>query len=476
MRIYKTTIRKKIFFSHISIIAISLLLTFAAFNLCLDFSIRKQTRGQLLEAARTIEQSMIESLKGLNINQNYDKSNKVIRNLLKNSRNLKQNKLFLDINYMIIGENQALIYPEKNDKEEYTLVKNNLLPLVKEKILLKSRNIKKTGYYFNIDKKKYGALIYPLKLLNNKDGYLIVYTNLINSKGFIEVINIILLVILIITAFISVLISNNISLKISQPISLLSDYARKIGERQYDAEFIEYDRNDEIGHLAETMHSMVRKLFTYDSTMKTFIQNASHEMRTPLMSIQGYAEGIKYGVVEEQDKAISIIIEESKRLSDLVEDLLFLSKIEALNEQFNLEEVDIVYIIQSSIERVSGISIKNKKTIKFSSDYSTFILQGDEEKLTRAVINILANCLRYSEESIEVSLEKEDSKVIIIIEDDGPGFDEEEIGSIFDRFFKGKGGNYGLGLTITKSIIEKHGGSVVAENNIKGGARFKIVL
>ena len=272
------------------------------------------------------------------------------------------------------------------------------------------------------------------------------------------------------------LISNNVAKKISKPILFLSNYAKKIGEREYQAELIKYDSNDEIGKLAETMRDMTEKLYAYDNTMKAFMQNASHELRTPLMSIQGYAEGIKHGVVDEKDKAVDIIIEESKRLSDLVEELLYLSKIEAMQDKLNLEEINAQYMINSSIERIKGIAVKDNKIIKFTSNEKNTLIKGDEEKLTRAIINILGNCLRYCRENIDVILKSEGSKVSIIIEDDGPGFEEKDLGNIFERFFKGEGGNYGLGLAITKSIIEKHNGNIVAENGIKGGARFVITL
>jgi two-component system sensor histidine kinase CssS len=477
MKTSKITIRKKIFFSHISIITISLLLTFMSFNLYLNFYVERQTRKELVEAARSIEKSMVEASMDLNITQKFRASNSIDKNLSIINKNLKNTESLLEVNYAIIGTNMDLIYPEKKNQEEYTFVENNIMSLIGKKTGLLLRRNKKPVFHFSASERKYAAIVYPLKVSNKtKNVNLIVYSDLFKSKGFVNVVNDILLLILIIMAIISVVISNNVSKKLSKPISLLSNYAKKIGERQYNTEFIEYDKGDEIGKLAETMQSMAEKLYAYDSTMKGFMQNASHELRTPLMSIQGYAEGIKYGVVDEQEKAVDIIIEESKRLSNLVEDLLYLSKIEAMQEKLNLEDINLEYMIKSSIERINGVALKDKKTITFSTkDNSTSII-GDEEKLTRAIINILGNCLRYCKENIEVILKNEAEKAIIIIQDDGPGFEEKDHDNIFERFFKGKGGNYGLGLAITKSIIEKHHGKIVAENNPNGGAKFIITL
>jgi two-component system sensor histidine kinase CssS len=477
MKASNTTIRKKIFFSHITILTISLLLIFVSFNLYLNSYLERQTRKQLVEVATSIEKSMVEASMDSNIIEKFKASSNTDKNLSIINKNLKNTESFLDVNYAIIGTNMDLIYPQIKRDEEYTFVQTNIMSVISEKKVLLSKNNKKSVFYFNASGRKYAAIVYPLKLSNKtKNVNLIVYSDLFKSKGFVDIVNDILLLILIIMAIISVIISNNVSKKISRPISLLSKYAKKIGDRQYHTELVEYDKNDEIGQLAETMQSMAGKLYTYDSTMKGFMQNASHELRTPLMSIQGYAEGIKYGVVDEQDKAVDIIIEESKRLSDLVEDLLYLSKIEAMQDKLNLEEINLEYMIKSSIERISGIAVKDKKNIKFSMKDNSTIIIGDEEKLTRAIINILGNCLRYCNENIEVILKNEGSKTIIIIEDDGPGFEEKDLDNIFERFFKGKGGNYGLGLAITKSIIEKHGGNIVAENSIEGGARFIITL
>lgn len=477
MKTSKTTIRKKIFFSHIIITTISLLLIFLAFNLYLNLYIQRQTRRQLTEATNSIEKSIVETAMDLNNTQKSGKNANNEKALVLINKNLRKIESFIDVNFAIIGTNTNFIYPKKKNDEEITFVENNIIPVINEKKGLISKNIKKPLFYFNAEDGRYAAIVRNVKLTNkNNILHIVVYTNVFKSKGFVDIVNNILLIIVIITAIISVLLSNNVSKKISKPILLLSNYAKKIGEREYQAEFVKYDSNDEIGKLAETMQDMTEKLYAYDNTMKAFMQNASHELRTPLMSIQGYAEGIKYGVVDEEDKAVDIIIEESKRLSDLVDELLYLSKIEAMQDKLNLEEINIEYMINSSIERIKGIAVKNNKTIKYSKSENSTLIMADEEKLTRAIINVLGNCLRYCRENIDVVLKNEGSKVIIIIEDDGPGFEEKDLENLFERFFKGKGGNYGLGLAITKSIIDKHNGSIVAENGIKGGARFIITL
>jgi signal transduction histidine kinase len=194
------------------------------------------------------------------------------------------------------------------------------------------------------------------------------------------------------------------------------------------------------------------------------------------MSIQGYAEGIKYGVIDDSSSAVEIIIDESKRLTAIVEDLLYLSKLDSFQETIKPESLIAEDLLKSCIERINGIALHNKIKINTNFSDKKLIILADEEKLTRAIINILGNCLRYAKTEVNLSLNKDNSNLIITIEDDGAGFNENELGRIFDRFFKGTNGKYGLGLTITKSIIEMHNGTIVAKNSPKGGACFIIIL
>jgi len=224
------------------------------------------------------------------------------------------------------------------------------------------------------------------------------------------------------------------------------------------------------------MDNMAKNLASYDNTLKTFMQNASHELRTPLMSIQGYAEGIKYGVMEDSSKAVDIIIEESKRLSTIVEDLLFLSKIDSLQDKLNLEVINGEELLRSCIDRVSGIAVSDNINISLNTENTNISFMGDDEKLSRCIINILGNCLRYGKNHINLTLSKENNNAVILIKDDGCGFEKQDLDKVFERFFKGKNGNHGLGLSICKTIVELHGGNIVAGNNEMGGAFFKIII
>ncbi|GAA0178821.1 HAMP domain-containing sensor histidine kinase [Clostridium sediminicola] len=467
----KKSIKESIFISQMSTVLIALFLTAAVFTLCLRVYIRNQTKQQLITAGNLVKESLKADTSLLNFNKDVNNVNREYReNLVKVNRTLKRTQTFLDIDYAVVTKNSKVLYNSNEENEDNSTLEDKIFPVIEKRKRIKNNNV----FFFNTSDKKYAGIKYQINLQKDKRNInLLIYSNLDASKRITSFITLMLFFIMLITAIIAVFISNSVSKKISRPITGLSKYAKKIGEREYSTETIKHD-NDEIGQLAETMKIMGEKLKAYDYTMKTFLQNASHELRTPLMSIRGYAEGIKYGVVDSQDKAVDIIIEESERLSKLVEELLYLSKLDSMQEELDLEEINIENLLKSSIERVNGISVQNNKIINISLKESNINISGDEKKLTRAIINILSNCLKYAKEKILVKAEKERDKVLITIIDDGSGFKQNEIENVFQRFFKGEKGNYGLGLAITKSIIEMHGGSINAENNIEGGACFKI--
>lgn len=472
----KKTIRKSIFLSHISIIIILVILTSIVFNICINIYIRYQTRNQLLSAAQIIQKSLNTQLIGSTKDNTSTDEKTELNSLLKINRILKQTQTFLDIKYAVVNVNKKVIFPRNLVNEEANILNNDILPSLGKKNILSSGLKKNRMEYFKASNIKYAALIHPLALENNKTlGNLILYSDMKNSNQLIFSINIILFSIMLVAAIIALIISNTVSKKISKPISLLNEYAKKIGNRDYKNVHVEYEDN-EIGELAETMEAMTEKLAAYDSTMKTFLQNASHELRTPLMSIQGYAEGIKLGVIEDTNSAADVIIDESKRLTNIVEELLYLSKLDAMQETFNLEDINAEDLLKDCIDRVKGIALKNGVNISLTSKDKDLIIKADEDKLSRALINILGNCLRYSKKEISISLESLSNDINITIKDDGPGFDAKELKNVFDRFYKGKGGKHGLGLAITKSVIEKHNGRVTAENNSRSGACFKIIL
>ena len=208
---------------------------------------------------------------------------------------------------------------------------------------------------------------------------------------------------------------------------------------------------------------------------QTFFQNASHELKTPLMAIQGYAEGIQAGVMDAGDAA-DVILEESDRMTELVEELLDISKIDMGRQRLTLSETDIRELLYDSIRAVEPAAAGGGG-IAIVPDFSEqpVMVSCDDTRLRRAVTNILSNGLRYARSELRLTCRADRRQVTIRIQDDGDGIAEEDLPHIFDRFYMGKSGKSGIGLALTREIIHLHRGTIRAYNR-DTGAVFEITL
>ena len=194
---------------------------------------------------------------------------------------------------------------------------------------------------------------------------------------------------------------------------------------------------------------------------QTFFQNASHELKTPLMAIQGHAEGIQAGVMD-TGSAAEVILAESDRMTELVDELLDISKIDMGRQPLTLSEMDVR-------ELLYGIAIV--------PDFpeTPVMVSCDDTRLRRAVTNILSNGVRYAHSQLHLTCRTEKRHVTIRIQDDGDGIAEADLPHIFDRFYMGKSGKSGIGLALTKEIIHLHKGTIRAYNG-DSGAVFEISI
>ena len=207
---------------------------------------------------------------------------------------------------------------------------------------------------------------------------------------------------------------------------------------------------------------------------QTFFQNASHELKTPLMAIQGYAEGIQAGVMD-TGSAAEVILEESDRMTELVEELLDISKIDMGRQQLALSETDIRELLYDSIRAVEPPAAASGITIAPDFPEEPIMVKCDDTQMRRAVTNILTNGLRYAHSQLCLTCRTDKRHVTIRIQDDGDGIAEGDLPHIFERFYMGKSGKSGIGLALTREIIHLHKGTIRARNG-DTGAVFEITL
>lgn len=206
---------------------------------------------------------------------------------------------------------------------------------------------------------------------------------------------------------------------------------------------------------------------------QTFFQNASHELKTPLMAIQGYAEGIQAGVMD-TGSAAEVILAESDRMTELVEELLDISKIDMGRQRLAFSEMDIRELLYDSIRAVEPAAAGG---IAIVPDFpeEPVMVSCDDTRLRRAVTNILSNGVRYARSELRLTCRADRRQVTIRIQDDGDGIAEADLPHIFDRFYMGKSGKSGIGLALTKEIVHLHRGTIRAYN-VDTGAVFEITL
>lgn len=210
--------------------------------------------------------------------------------------------------------------------------------------------------------------------------------------------------------------------------------------------------------------------------LRDYFQNASHELKTPIMSIQGYAEGISTNVIKDHVKAADIILCESERMNALVQEILLLSKMDSGYADMSRQRLDIREVIYSCISLLGAEAEKNE--IKFVVDISNeeeYFILGNEAQLEKAFLNIFVNALRYARHQIKIQVQRNKKWIKTDIIDDGQGISEEDMPHIFERFYKGENSNqHGIGLAIVKEIVFLHKGKIKAVNN--NGAKFSIWL
>ena len=208
-------------------------------------------------------------------------------------------------------------------------------------------------------------------------------------------------------------------------------------------------------------------------SQKWFFQNVSHELKTPMMAVQGCAEGIHTGVLDPVE-ASGVILEETEQMSELVEELLALSRLESgqANAEFHLTDVrELLYDCLRSTEQLAE---QKNLHISLRFDETPVLVNCDEVQLRRAFTNIITNALRYAKDEIQIECKADRGKAVVRIRDDGEGIEPKLLPHIFDRFFSTRKGGAGIGLSLAKEIVTLHKGTISASND--GGAVFEISL
>lgn len=270
----------------------------------------------------------------------------------------------------------------------------------------------------------------------------------------------------VVVLLIAVIASSITSAHQTRPLVEMAEAARKFGRGEFDVRVDSYkDRCDEIGELAEAFNSMANSLAKVESHRADFIANVSHELKTPMTTISGFAEGILDGTVppEKEQDALKIIVSETRRLSRLVRRMLDLSRLNALAENSITaqEQFDLVEVVSQVI-----ISLENKITdrnldMDVQMPEDKLMVWGDPDSVTQVCYNLMDNAAKFaaSGTSITLRITKKDGKAYTSISNLGATIPQDELPLLFDRFHKADYSRsmdrdgVGLGLYIVKTIL-----------------------
>ncbi len=322
--------------------------------------------------------------------------------------------------------------------------------------------------------------------LTDMDYSVIVSTNLARTDSIVGIVSNQITIITFFAIILAFIISSMFATNFTRPIAVLSKAAKEIAKGNYRVKLkIQEGKDDEIVQLAKDFNTMVEEIESTQEMQKDLIANISHDLRTPLTIIKGYAESIKDITgdnKEMRENQLETIIDETDRLSLMVASVLEYSKLNQKTYKLNVVQYDIAEMLKDIVDFYSYSANVDEKEIVYEGLESAFIF-ADASLIERVLHNFVSNALLHTSkgENIVASVTNlEDGKIKVSIKDFGDGIAKEDIKHIFDRYYRsrkdtGKQGT-GLGLTIVKSILENHGFEYGVESDIGKGSEFYFIV
>lgn len=265
--------------------------------------------------------------------------------------------------------------------------------------------------------------------------------------------------------------------KASRPLSELIDATERIERGDFSVRVTESGPGV-LRSLARTFNSMAERLQQNEATRRNLLADVTHELRTPLTIIQGNLEGVLDGIYARDDAHLAPILEETRVMSRLIDDLRTLSLAEAGALSLQKENTDLSALVRDAVAAFA--SPANDAHVELHVKADEVVMVNVDELRIRAVLNnLLANALRYTPAggSISVSVQREENKVRVEVSDTGSGIAPEVLPFVFDRFYKGRDSSgTGLGLAIAKQLVQAHGGEIHAESALDQGTRIWFTL
>lgn len=277
-----------------------------------------------------------------------------------------------------------------------------------------------------------------------------------------------------------------ISRYITLSLRKISKVAQSVSEGNFKEKVTIYSE-DELGMLGESINRMIERLEKYENTRTEFIANVSHELRSPLTSIQGFIDALvdkQNHTIDEKQRYLYIIQKETHRLSKLVNVLLEISRFDANSITLNIEPFPVKVVIDRAVSSLEPKLSEKDLQVETIISENIPLCNGDEDRVEQIFHNLLDNAIRYSpcHSKIIITCRLSQEKISVEVSDFGQGIPAEDIENIWERFYKvdksreGSKSGTGLGLAIVQEIVKKHGTTISVESSIDQGTTFTFAL
>ncbi|WP_102346171.1 sensor histidine kinase [Bacillus sp. Marseille-P3661] len=272
-----------------------------------------------------------------------------------------------------------------------------------------------------------------------------------------------------------------VSNRLSRPLLEMEKATRNLAKGKLHTRVVSQSK-DEIGLLADAINDLAVELYDYRENRKEFLASISHELRTPMTYIKGYAQVIRnqlYETEDEKERYLLTIEQESEKMSRLIEDLFELSKMELNKLDIQVEWIDVIEVMERAIWKTKQkVSEKNLK-LKFNFEPNVALLHVDGFRLEQIFINLIENAIRYTNQGqIDINIWQSKKSVKITVQDTGKGIPEKDLPFIFDRFYRVEKsrskeyGGTGLGLAIVKNLTSLMHGQIEVKSELSKGSCF----
>ena len=285
-----------------------------------------------------------------------------------------------------------------------------------------------------------------------------------------------------IAAVLACVIGYFVSRSIARPIQRITSTAKQIRNGDLTARS-GVTGSDEIGQLGETFDDMASTIERDLKLEHRLTGDVAHELRTPLMALQATIEAMQDGVLPADDEHFETIAGEVRRLSRLIDAMLRLSRLENGTTEVKAERTDMVYLVRSLVSAQHQLFHERGLHLRFVDEtHGELYADVDPDLIREAVVNLMSNAMRYTNADgwVKVSLRQDRSDVLVSVQDTGIGIAKEDIPQTFSRFWRSDvsrervSGGLGVGLAITKEIVDRHNGTILVESELGKGTTFTL--